>query len=322
MALKRSNFSQKLQRSRKFNVKAVEVKRPTTVDLLISIRQNHLHPVSVKTIGGITLYAGPLGKVFGGNSPSLDFDSSLVREYPSSVVSVSYSTIHRAQTMRAVIKDTTYCSTARSDRDLLEFFKSESIGVECRPRCGGCRCGKCTARAKHLTLKDERDYSRFKLLLHLDKIGTSEDPGPYWVSHLPWTINRADLPGNKTAVLGVMESTIRKLSRDDTWRQVYDRQLLDLIQKGFAREVFSGELSNWVASGGVTYYIAHQMAINPSSKSTPVRVVFNSSQKYRGHSINNSLELGPDVLNSLQFAVTTVEHCTGGACFSYGRFFL
>ena len=41
------------------------------------------------------------------------------------------------------------------------------------------------------------------------------------------------------------------------------------------------------------------MALNPGSKSTPVRVVFNSSQKYRGYSLNSSWELGPDVMNNL-----------------------
>ena len=41
------------------------------------------------------------------------------------------------------------------------------------------------------------------------------------------------------------------------------------------------------------------MALNPSSKSTPVRVVFNSSQRFRGFSLNTSWELGPDVFNSL-----------------------
>ena len=59
------------------------------------------------------------------------------------------------------------------------------------------------------------------------------------------------------------------------------------------------ELNEWVDNGGKTYYIAHQVAINPSSKSTPVRVVFNSSQKFRGHSLNSSWELGPDMMNSL-----------------------
>ena len=50
------------------------------------------------------------------------------------------------------------------------------------------------------------------------------------------------------------------------------------------------------------YYIAHQMALNPGSKTTPVRTVFNCSQVYRGYSLNSSLALGPENgLNSLQF---------------------
>ena len=48
------------------------------------------------------------------------------------------------------------------------------------------------------------------------------------------------------------------------------------------------------------YYIAHQMALNPGSKTTPVRTVFNCSQVYRGYSLNSSLALGPENgLNSL-----------------------
>ena len=52
-------------------------------------------------------------------------------------------------------------------------------------------------------------------------------------------------------------------------------------------------------SGGKTYYISHQMAVNPTSKTTPVRVVYNSSQKFRGQSLNTYWCKGPDMLNSL-----------------------
>ena len=42
------------------------------------------------------------------------------------------------------------------------------------------------------------------------------------------------------------------------------------------------------------------MALNPGSKTTPVRTVFNCSQMFRGHSLNSSLALGPENgLNSL-----------------------
>ena len=45
--------------------------------------------------------------------------------------------------------------------------------------------------------------------------------------------------------------------------------------------------------------MAHQMALNPGSKSTPVRTVFNNSQMFRGFSLNSSWALGPDIMNSL-----------------------
>ena len=41
------------------------------------------------------------------------------------------------------------------------------------------------------------------------------------------------------------------------------------------------------------------MALNPASKSSPIRTVFNSSQVYKGYSLNSSWELGPDVTGNM-----------------------
>ena len=41
------------------------------------------------------------------------------------------------------------------------------------------------------------------------------------------------------------------------------------------------------------------MALNPASKTTPVRVVFNSSQVFHGYSLNSSWDLGPDIMSNL-----------------------
>ena len=81
---------------------------------------------------------------------------------------------------------------------------------------------------------------------------------------------------------------------------MYDQQLQTLLDKGFARELDEGELDSWKAGDGSYYYMAHQMAVVPSNKSTPIRVVFNSSQKFRGFSLNSSWNLGPDVMANLQ----------------------
>ena len=47
----------------KFGVQPVDVKRPTKIDLLISMWDNSIHPHQLRTIGKMTLFDGPFGKV-------------------------------------------------------------------------------------------------------------------------------------------------------------------------------------------------------------------------------------------------------------------
>ena len=70
-----------------------------------------------------------------------------------------------------------------------------------------------------MSLKDERDYELFSSKLNYDKEGTKDDPGPYWRASYPWLLPREDLIDNKPAVLGVMNATARKLSKDPSWRK-------------------------------------------------------------------------------------------------------
>ena len=52
-------------------------------------------------------------------------------------------------------------------------------------------------------------------------------------------------------------------------------------------------MSNWK---GPVRYVSHLVAPNPHSVTTPVRLVWNSSQKFRGLSMNDILLKGPDFL--------------------------
>ena len=47
------------------------------------------------------------------------------------------------------------------------------------------------------------------------------------------------------------------------------------------------------------YYISHHAVIRPKKKSTPVRIVFNSSATYQGNRLNDYWKKGPELLNSL-----------------------
>ena len=118
---------------------------------------------------------------------------------------------------------------------------------------------------------------------------------------------------NKAAVTAVMHATEKKLNKNKEWREIYELQLQTLVDKKFAKEITQEDIEAWEQEDGKTYYIAHQMAINPQSKTTPVRCCFNSSQKYKGYSLNTSWELGPDLVNSLHSIVLRFRKDVVGA---------
>ena len=68
------------------------------------------------------------------------------------------------------------------------------------------------------------------------------------------------------------------------------------MERGVARKVSKEEIEQYE---GPKYYINYHGVMNPSSVSTPFRIVFNSSLKYCGSSLNEYLAKGPSLLNSL-----------------------
>ena len=50
---------------------------------------------------------------------------------------------------------------------------------------------------------------------------------------------------------------------------------------------------------GPICYITHHEIVRPKKKSTPIRIVFNSSASYKGHRLNDYWMKGPDLLNNL-----------------------
>ena len=70
-----------------------------------------------------------------------------------------------------------------------------------------------------------------------------------------------------------------------------------MVERGVARKLSEREMMDWP---GAVFYISHLAVQNPKSESTPVRIVFNYSQKCEGISLNDALAKGPySYLNSL-----------------------
>ena len=233
---------------RKFQVDGKEVRRPIQIEMLIGQRGNHLHPdIIIKSLDGMRLLTGPLGKTFAGADQSRTlgdcqlssnfFTSAIVQEPILSVAahqikdspsSADYS-IHAAELEANILSHSLLCKTSR---DFLNFFKEESIGVDSHPRCGNCACGNCAIGSKLKSIKEEKDYEVIRGILEYDSTGSEQNPGPYWRSVLPWEVDKQNLGNNHSMVHGTLNATLRKLGKNPMWRKTYEDELRALIVNG------------------------------------------------------------------------------------------
>ena len=63
-----------------------------------------------------------------------------------------------------------------------------------------------------------------------------------------------------------------------------------MVERKVARKLTQQEILDWKGPS----FISHLAVVNPKFSSTPVRIVLNSSQVYKGVSLNSFLPRGPD----------------------------
>ena len=80
----------------------------------------------------MTLYKGPFGSVFGGTEPGLEFEPYIL----NGLVQARQQGCMYSRTLRAVVKSVTAVSSANVERELLNFFEDDSIGVDTNPKSG------------------------------------------------------------------------------------------------------------------------------------------------------------------------------------------
>ena len=97
--------------------------------------------------------------------------------------------------------------------------------------------------------------------------------------------------------MGMLISTEKRLAKNKKNKaNVYQKQIEDMIEREVARKLSQTELKNYT---GPIHYISHHEVLKPDSKSTPVRIVFNSSARCMGHMLNDYWAKGPHLLNDL-----------------------
>lgn len=279
------------------NTNLDDLRRPEQVELLISHREGRLVPQRTKVVGDLVLWDGPLGKTVGGTHPDL---------FEKVDLAAHTSKTHFARSMRATaVKYQELCDTngisaeTRStvaNKEFLNWWKWDSIGAACEPKCGGCRCGNCQPGGKEMTLSEERELEIIRRGLTF--INTDDHSSEsHWDTKYPWIEDPTSLPNNRSGVEATFLRTEKQLKKEPEWKVGYTAQVHEMVERGAAKKLTKDTLTNWT---GPVWYVSHLVAPNPHSTTTPVRLVWNSSQKFRGTSMNDLLLKGPDVLNPIR----------------------
>ena len=169
-----------------------------------------------------------------------------------------------------------------------DFFSVESLGTECYPQCGSCKCGKCPLGGKDYNLQDERE------LMLIDK--GLEFKGDHWVSFYRWIKDPVDLPDNRVVAIPTLRSLEKRLLKDKHLANQYKAQINEMIEEGIARKLNAEET---VSYKGPIHYLSHHEVLKRDSASTPCRVVFNASANYKGHILNEYWAKGPNLIKNL-----------------------
>ena len=245
---------------------AANVDRPDAgpVDLLMGFSYAAYHPVKVESNGHLLLMENMFGHLIAGSHPDI------------------------SEGTRRLVK---HAVVLRIETSIETFHSIESLGVSCTPSCGGCKCGKCHAGGKSMTLEEEKEYNMIHERLRFDG-GTGR-----WMAPYPWIKDSSCLPWNRPFAYATLQSTEKRLAKNKLYANTYKRQIDDILERKAARNVSEQELREYP---GTMFYIAHHDVLSPSSLSTPMRVVFNSSARMKGGvSLNDCLAKGPCLLNQL-----------------------
>ncbi|XP_061661725.1 uncharacterized protein LOC133492908 [Syngnathoides biaculeatus] len=104
-------------------------------------------------IGDLVLWDGPLGKTVGGTHTDLFEKVSLAPHTSKTHFSRSMrATGVKYQELSVIGGFKAETKSMVADKEFHNWWKWDSIGAACRPKCGGCRCGNCQPGGKEMIL--------------------------------------------------------------------------------------------------------------------------------------------------------------------------
>ena len=151
-------------------------------------------------------------------------------------------------------------------------------------------CKECKFEAHQLSRENQRALDAIRDQLSLDPIKQ------VWTASYPCQLDPSLLHNNKSQAVLLAEKTEKRLLKDATDAENFNEQFLEFIDKGILTRITPEEEASY--QGPVYYVNAHEV-YKPDSTSTPIRIVINSSLKYKGLSPNDIWVKGPNTLNDM-----------------------
>ena len=140
-----------------------------------------------------------------------------------------------------------------------------------------------------LSVEDKRFLDR--LSSRTDRIGKN------YQFPLPFKEDFPSLPNNKELAEVRAQQLKRRLSRDAILKKQYTENIDNLLQKGYAERI-KEDSADTPGEMGRKWFIPHH-GVRQKSKPDKLRVVYDCSASYQGHSLNNILLSGPDLTCNL-----------------------
>ena len=279
-------------------------RKSNQVDVLLGTDYFGLHPK--KEIGAagenLSIMQGSLGVCLQGSHPLIKavnkLDSNMVKVLKS--VTVLQCESHNSSLLQVQhplfslpLVELQSHHSLFTPADIESYVKGEEIGIHSHQKCGSCKCGKCPQPGHTFSFQEEVELNIIRENLHYDE-GNS-----CWITKYPWKFDPHLLPDNQASTFSALVRLEKKLQKDPDTALKHHEQILDMVKRGAARKLSIEEIQQY---DGPKFYITHLGAPNPKSKSTPYRIVFNSSMIYKGVSLNNWLYKGPDAYMNNQLA--------------------
>lgn len=260
------------------------LQRGEYIDLLLGSDYTGVHPWKEVAQAGdnLLILEGPPGQCLQGSHPNLR-STQLTSQFTS--IQVSVSAKDSLNYNHKEFSSPSVHFTKAEEGRIGQFIQGENLGTELAIKCGGCKCNKCPIPRHSYSFVEEKELQLIRQNLQYDA------EKQCWTTTYPWLTDPSELPDNYKSALATLCSTERGLRKDPRWAEVYSGQIQDMVDRKVARKLTSEEIATWQ---GPHFYISHLAVQNPKSTSTPVRIVFNSSQVVQGVSLNSCLAKGPD----------------------------